>query len=150
MDELAPEVEALRRVPFFQDLTPEDLDRMARIGRRRSFLPGQPIVSKDAVEGGLFVILSGTVSVETGGKRHTLAPGQFFGEMALLSRRPRSATVTAQEPVEAMVLDAMYFRPFLIKNPSVAVTILEGVVDRLREVQERIDSAPSHGGAAPG
>ena len=84
-----------------------------------------------------------------GGRRHTLGPGQFFGEMALLSGKPRSATVTAQEPVEAMVIEAMYFRPFLIKNPSVAVTILEGVVDRLREVQDRIDVGGSPGATTP-
>jgi len=146
MDELAPEVEALRTIPFFEDLTPEDLDRIARIGERRSFAAGEPIVAKDAVGGGLFVILSGKASVEAGGKRHALGPGEFFGEMALLSGKPRSATVTADEPVEAMVLEAMYFRPFLIKNPSVAVTILEGVVDRLREVQDRIDAVQSPGG----
>jgi CRP-like cAMP-binding protein len=145
MDELAPEVEALRRIPFFEGLTPEDLDRIARIGERRTFSPGAPIVAKDAVGGGLFVILSGTASVDAGGRHHSLGPGQFFGEMALLSGRPRSATVTAEEQVEAMVLETMYFRPFLIKNPSVAVTILEVVVDRLREVQERVDAAGAHG-----
>jgi hypothetical protein len=42
------------------------------------------------------------------------------------------------EPVECLVFETMYFKPFLIKNPSVAVAILEGVVERLREVQERI------------
>jgi CRP-like cAMP-binding protein len=139
LDELPPEVEALRRIPFFEGLTAEDLERIARIGGRKTYAAGQAIVEKDQVGGGLFVILSGTASVETGGKRHTLGPGSFFGEMALLAGKPRSATVTAAEPVEAMTLEAMYFRPFLIKNPSVAVTILEGVADRLREVQDRVD-----------
>jgi len=149
MDELPSEVAALRRMPFFEGLTPEDLDRLSRIGERRRFEAGQSIVAKDAVGGGLFVIMSGSAELHAGGKRHTLGPGQFFGEMALLSGKPRSATVTAQEPVEAMVIEAMYFRPFLIKNPSVAVTILEGVVDRLREVQDRIDPARSPGATAP-
>ena len=141
MDELAPEVEALRRVPFFENLTPEDLDRIARIGKRRSYPAGARIVSKDDVGGGLFVLLSGSATVEAGGKVHTLGPGAFFGEMALLAGKPRSATVTASEPVDAIVLEAMYFRPFLVKNPSVAVTLLEGVAERLREVQERIDAS---------
>jgi len=149
MDELPSEVEALRRIPFFEGLTSEDLDRLARIGERRRFGAGQPIVAKDEVGGGLFVIMSGSAELEVGGRRHTLGPGQFFGEMALLSGKPRSATVTAQEPVEAMVIEAMYFRPFLIKNPSVAVTVLEGVVDRLREVQDRIDTQGSPGATAP-
>jgi CRP-like cAMP-binding protein len=143
MQELPPEVEALRKIPFFQELTPEDLDRIAKIGERRSFVAGDPIMTRSDVGGGLFVILSGTAEVEAGGKTHTLNPGDFLGEMALLSGRPRSATVTATQPVEAMVLEATYFRPFLIKNPSVAVTILEGVVERLREVQDRIERAAS-------
>jgi CRP-like cAMP-binding protein len=142
-DELAPEIEALRRVPFFEDLTAEDLERIATVGRRETFGSGDTIVARDDVGGGLYVLLSGSASVEAGGKSHRLGPGQFFGEMALLGQRPRSATVRAQEPVEALVLEATYFRPFLIKNPSVAVTILEGVVERLREVQERIQQGPS-------
>lgn len=139
--ELPEEVEALRKVPFFEDLTPEDLERIAKIGQRKRFASGQDIVTKQDVGGGLFVILSGRAEVEAGGKKHTLGPGQFFGEMALLGHKPRSATVRATEPVEAMTLDAMYFEPFLVKNPSVAVTILKGVVERLREVQERVEGA---------
>src|SRR5438128_721490 len=106
------EVEALRKIPFFADLTPEDLDRIARIGDRRSFAPGEAIVTKDAVGGGMFVLLSGSATVETGGRVHTLRAGDFFGEMALLAGSPRTATVTALEPVEAMAIEAMYFRPF--------------------------------------
>jgi CRP-like cAMP-binding protein len=138
-DELAPEIEALRKVPFFQDLTPEDLERIATIGQRVSFQPGEAIVARDDVGGGLYVLLSGSAVVEAGGKAHRLGPGEFFGEMALLSHRPRSATVMAEEAAEVLTIEATYFRPFLIKNPSVAVTILEGVVERLREVQERIE-----------
>jgi CRP-like cAMP-binding protein len=143
MEDETAEAEALRKVPFFEDLTTEDLDRVARIGRRRSFRSGEAMVTRDSVGGGLFVILSGSATVEAGGKEHTLRPGDFFGEMALLARMPRSATVTAAEDVEAMTIEAMYFRPLLIKNPSVAVTLLEGVARRLREVQDRIDSGSS-------
>ena len=142
MDQEEPaELRALRGVPFFEDLTPEDLARIAKIGERRRYEPGSTIVTKDEAGGGLFVVLEGSAQVETGGKVHTLGPGTFFGEMALLARKPRAATVTAVEPVEVLAVEAMYFRPFLIKNPSVAVTILEGVADRLREVQERIEEA---------
>jgi voltage-gated potassium channel len=130
--------EHLRRIPFFEDLTPEDLDRIATIGQRRSFAPGETIVAKDTEGQALFVILSGRATVDAGGKVHQLDPGAFVGEMALLGRRRRSATVTAEDQVECLVIEAMYFKPFLIKNPSVAVAILEGVVERLREVQERV------------
>ena len=130
------ETERLRSVPFFEDLTPEDLERVARIGERRSFAAGETIIAKDSQGQALFVILSGRATVEAGGKVHDLGPGEFVGEMALLGRKPRSATVTALDPTECLVFEAMYFKPFLIKNPSVAVAILEGVVERLREAQE--------------
>ena len=133
----AGEHEHLRKIPFFEDLTPEDLERVARIGERRSFEAGQPVLAEGTEGQAMFVILSGRATVEAGGKTHELGPGDFFGEMALLGRKPRSATVAAVEPVECLVFETMYFKPFLIKNPSVAVAILEGVVERLREAQER-------------
>jgi CRP/FNR family transcriptional regulator, cyclic AMP receptor protein len=133
------DAERLRGVRFFEELTPEDLDRVARIGEHRRFDVGETIIAKDTEGQALFVIVSGRASVEAAGTTHELGPGDFVGEMALLGQRPRSATVTAAEPTECLVFEAMYFKPFLIKNPSVAVAILEGVVERLREVQEQID-----------
>jgi CRP-like cAMP-binding protein len=127
----------LRKIPFFEDLTPEDLERVSKIGEHRNFGAGETIIAKNTQGQALYVILSGRATVEAGGKSHELGPGEFVGEMALLGRRPRSATVTAVDPTECLVFEAMYFKPFLIKNPSVAVAILEGVVERLREVQER-------------
>lgn len=147
-DPLAPEIEALRNVPFFEDLTPEDLGRLARIGEKRTYKAGEEIVKKDEVGLALYVLLSGSATVTAGGKDHTLRSGDFFGEMALLEGTRRTATVTAAEPVEAMVIEATYFRPFLIKNPSVTVTILEGVARRLREVQDRIDRSGAEGAEA--
>ncbi len=132
------DAESLRRIPFFEELTPEDLERVAKVGERKSFEAGETIIAKDTQGQTMYVIMSGRATVDAGGTTHELEPGDFVGEMALLGRRPRSATVTAAEPVECLVFEAMYFKPFLIKNPSVAVAILEKVVERLREVQERV------------
>jgi K+:H+ antiporter len=77
--------EALRRLRFFSELTDEDLMRVANMGRRRTFEAGETLVERGADSGGLFVILSGRVSVDAGGATHQLGPGEFFGEMALLS-----------------------------------------------------------------
>ena len=148
-DPLAPEVEALRNIPFFEGLLPEDLERLARIGERRTYAPGEAILTKDEEGVALYVILSGSATVDAGGVAHTLGPGEFVGEMALLEGSRRTATVTAVEPVEAMVIEAMYFGPFLTKNPSVTVQILKGVTRRLREVQDRIDRG-SEGRPGPG
>src|SRR5918999_3426177 len=140
-DEMTSDVEALRTVRFFEELTDDDLGRVAKVGQRRSYAAGEAVGGRDDDRGGLFVILSGRAQVEVGGAVHDLGPGDFFGEMALLGRTRRSASVTATEPVEALVIETIYFDPFLIQNPSVAVAILHGVVERLREVQDRIDAA---------
>jgi CRP/FNR family transcriptional regulator, cyclic AMP receptor protein len=142
-DEAAPNVEALRKVPFFEGLTTDDLERLATVGERRNFEDGDAILTKDQQGAALFVIISGTATVRVGGAEHNLWAGDFIGEMALLAGRPRSATVVAEGPVEALVLETMYFKPFLMKNPSVAVALLEGVAERLREVQDRVDSLDS-------
>ena len=135
------EADALRKVRFFEELIDDDLERVVKVGQRRSFAAGEALVERDSDRGGPFVILSGTAEVEVGGATHTLGPGDFFGEMALLEHTRRSASVTATEPVDALVVETIYFEPFLIQNPSVAVAILHGVVERLREVQERVDGS---------
>ena len=137
--ELPSEVAALRQIKFFEELTDADLLRLARIGQRRSYAAGDTLVEKDSDRGGLFVLLSGEAKVEAGGTLHVLAPGDFFGETALLAVSRRTATVRATEPVQVMVFEPTYFRPFLIENPSVAVTILEEVVRRLNAAQARLE-----------
>jgi CRP-like cAMP-binding protein len=137
-EQITTDAERLRGVAFFEELTPEDLDRVARVGEHRRFEAGETIIAKDTEGQTLFVILSGRAAVEAGGTNHELGPGDFVGEMALLGQRPRSATVTAGEATECLVMEAMYFKPFLMKNPSVAVAILEDVVERLREAQDRL------------
>jgi CRP-like cAMP-binding protein len=128
-------VVALRSGSFFRFLTDDDLTRLARIGVRRSYAAGDQMVEEGSDRGGLFVILSGTAQVDAGGAVHTLGPGDFFGEMALLARSRRTATVFAVESVEVMIIETIDYRAFLIENPSVAVTLLEGVAGRLAAAQ---------------
>jgi CRP-like cAMP-binding protein len=132
--------ETLREVALLQGLMSADLARIARIGKRRRYEAGEAILQKGTFGGGLFLVVSGTATVEVGGKAHALGPGQFFGEMSLISTKPRSATVVAAEPVELLVIHAVDFKAFLMANPSLAVVLLERVVERLREVQERMDA----------
>ena len=158
MSALSPEADALRALAFFSELTDDDLLRVTRIGRRRAFGAGEPLVERGSDSGGLFVLLSGRVSVDAGGAIQELGPGEFLGEMALLGRKEqagigpdffgehpaldrerRSANVTAVEPVEALVIETIYFEPFLMENPSVAVAILRSVVGRLRDLQVRLE-----------
>jgi len=136
----SPDLVALRRIKFFRYLTDADLSRLARIGQRRSYTAGEVMVEKGSNRGGLFVVLSGAAEVEAGATVHVLGPGDFFGEMALLEGSLRTATVRATQPVQAMVFETMDFRAFLIENPSVAVTLLEGIAERLHEAQDQLDA----------
>lgn len=67
MSPLSREAEALRVVRFFRELTDDDLGRLFRLGLRRTYQGGETLVERDSDSGGLFVILSGSVSVDAGG-----------------------------------------------------------------------------------
>ena len=78
-----------------------------------------------------FVLVEGSADIERDGKRiETLGPGEFFGELALLCERPRTATITAVSPVRVLVLTATNFKRLLRENPSISVKVLEAVAAR--------------------
>jgi len=131
---------ALSAVPLFADLPPEDLEAVMELGHPVSFAAGEPIVEKGQRADAMYIIMSGTAEVDVGGRYHSLGPGDFLGEMALLSSKTRMATVKATEPVEALRIDAQGFQSFLLERPRLAVAMLRALVERLREVQERIDA----------
>jgi CRP-like cAMP-binding protein len=134
------EIEALKNAPFFAGLSPADLDGILLVGRSVSFEPGDPIVAEGDVGDGMYIIVSGTAEVDVGGRFHKLTTGNFLGEMALVSAGKRMATVKAVEPVEALKIPADGFQSFLLEHPAVALSMLRAVVDRLREVEQRIDA----------
>ncbi len=131
---------ALREIPFFSTLSDQDLDGVLRVGERVSFEPGQAIVEEGRAGDAMFVVLSGQAEVDVGGRFHRLGPGEFFGEMALIASKRRTATVKAASAVEALRIPADGFRAFLLEHPAIALAMLEAVVARLGEVQARIDA----------
>jgi CRP-like cAMP-binding protein len=134
------ESEALQRIPFFAGLSPEDVDQVLQVGRRVSFQPGQVMVERGENGDAAYMMLAGTAEVDVGGRFHTLKSGDFFGEMALIAARKRMATVKAVEPVQALKIPAEEFTQFLLQHPTVAVAMLKALVERLREVEERVDA----------
>jgi CRP-like cAMP-binding protein len=134
------ETNALQSIPFFAGLADEDLRNIAAIGDRVSFGQGDAIVETGQRGDAMYIVLRGTAEVDVGGRYHSLQAGDFFGEMALVASKRRLATVKAVEPVEALRIPADGFEAFLLENPTVAVAILKAVVERLREVEQRIDA----------
>jgi CRP-like cAMP-binding protein len=140
MDEVTVGRSALERTPLFAGLDREHLDDVLAVGRRVSFEPGQAIVERGDHGDAMYIVLGGAAEVDVGGRFHRLERGDFFGEMAVLAGKPREATVKAVEPVEALRIAADDFQAFLAANPQVAVGMLKSLVERLREVQDRLDT----------
>jgi CRP-like cAMP-binding protein len=134
------EIDALEATPFFSELTPEELDSVIAMGHHVHFEAGEVIVERDDRSDGMFIVISGHAQVDVGGRYHDLKAGSFFGEMALVRGGRRAATVRAVDHVDTLKILAEDFRGFLLSHPSVAVAMLETVVERLHEVQQRIEA----------
>jgi CRP-like cAMP-binding protein len=130
----------LRKAALFADVDDSDIDEVLRIGRDASYGPDEVIFEGGDSSDSVFVVLEGEARVEVGGRFHRLRPGDFFGEMAMLAPNRRLATVRAVEPVRALEVPAEEFRSFLLDHPKVAVSMLTTLVQRLREVEQRIDA----------
>ena len=136
----ATQTDALQQAPFFAGLPLEELEEIAEIGSTVTFEPGATIVTEGDLGDAMYVVLSGTAEVDVGGRYHELSRGDFFGEMALISSRKRIATVRATKTVESLRIPADAFQSFLLEHPRIAVSMLKEIVDRLREVEQRIDA----------
>ena len=140
MDEVTVGLAALGRTPLFAGLDRQDLQDVLSVGQRVSYQPGQAIVERGNPGDAMYVVVSGAAEVDVGGRYHRLQRGDFFGEMAVLAGKPREATVKAVEPMEALRIPADDFQAFLAANPQIAVGMLKSLVERLREVQDRLDT----------
>ena len=140
MDELTVGLAALERTPMFAGLDREHLQSVLAVAQRVSFEPGQAIVERGDPGDAMYIVVSGAAEVDVGGRYHRLERGDFFGEMAVLAGRPREATVKAVEPLEALRIPADEFQAFLGTNPQIALGMLKSLVERLREVQDRLDT----------
>jgi CRP-like cAMP-binding protein len=140
MDEVMVGLAALERTPLFAGLDREHLEDVLRVGRRVSYDPGQAIVERGDRGDAMYIMVDGAAEVDVGGRFHRLERGDFFGEMAVLAGKRREATVKAAEPVEVLRIPADEFQAFLRQNPEVALGMLQSLVERLREVQDRLDT----------
>jgi CRP-like cAMP-binding protein len=140
MDDQAVGISALQGMPLFAGVTRHDLENILKIGELRSYEPGQSIVERGEPGDAMYIVLRGMARVDVGGRFHELEPGEFFGEMALVAGRKRMATVKAADRVDALRIGSEEFQGFLVHQPRVAIAMLKSLVERLREVQERIDA----------
>jgi CRP-like cAMP-binding protein len=127
-----PFVETLATVPLFSACSKKELGLVAKGAERLDAAPGKVIVSEGSAGAEFFVILSGTARVERSGRQvATLGAGAFFGDLALLDRAPRNASVIAESPMQLAKVGQRVFDE-LLDVPGFSKKLLAGLARRLR------------------
>jgi CRP/FNR family cyclic AMP-dependent transcriptional regulator len=128
----------LSRVKMFSSLNKKELGLVARASDVLEAPAGTELVKEGEIGHEFFLISAGSATVRRAGRKvATLGPGNYFGEMALLDRGPRSATVITDEPSELIVLGQREFMAILDQVPPIAHKLLVGMAGRLREADTR-------------
>src|ERR687890_2564862 len=134
----------LARVPLFADLSERDLAQLAQVAVPRSYDTGEAVFREGDTGDTCYVVRDGAVRVtrrHSDGRVITLAElraGAIFGELAMFGGETRSASVEVLEPTRALAILAGDMRRLMIQHPEIAVNMLEGLANRLREANERI------------
>ena len=136
----------LRNVPLFSVLPEGQLALLTSLVTRRSFPRNSTIISAGEMTDSLYVIISGRLKVmmsDDDGREVILAilgSNEFFGEMGLLDDSPRSASVVSLEACELLTLTKRDFKKCLQENFELSMTVMRGLVRRLREADKKIGS----------
>jgi CRP/FNR family cyclic AMP-dependent transcriptional regulator len=125
-------LDLIASVPLFQHCSKHDLQQIASAADEID-LPAGKLLTREGDRGReFFVLVDGTAEVRKDGELiRTLGPGDFLGEIALISREPRTATVTTTSDVQALVITDQAFASLLDHMPSVEKAVLEALADRL-------------------
>jgi CRP/FNR family cyclic AMP-dependent transcriptional regulator len=134
-------LEHLANVKMFSSLNKKELGLIERASDVVNVKAGTEIVTEGKMGHEFYLILEGEASVRRGGRKiATLGPGNYFGEMALLDRGPRSATIVAESNMELAIIGQREFMAVLDQVPAVAHKMLVSMAARLREADTRVVS----------
>jgi len=130
---MADKLEVLRTVPLFADLDERSLQAVAVLAREVSFKAGEIFMLEGEIGDEFYVLLDGTVRIDRGDRTiRSMTAGGFLGEIALLEKRPRSATATAVSDVTALELRHHEFERLLDTMPSVHQRVRSAIERRER------------------
>jgi CRP-like cAMP-binding protein len=129
-------VEAMTKVPLFQNVSKKDLEQVARLADELDFPAGKTLIREGERGYECFILLDGDVEVTRRGEKVPRQGGDVFGELALVCDVPRTATVTTTSPVRSLVLGAREFRTLMTEHPAIQTKILEGLAERVATVVE--------------
>jgi CRP/FNR family transcriptional regulator, cyclic AMP receptor protein len=134
-----------KQVSFFADLPEEQIQVLSSATKRRTFRTGEVIFHRDDPGQVLYMIKEGKVKIciiSPDGQEVSLAvlgKGEYFGEFALLDGLPRSADAVALEKVECYSLQRSDFHNIILKNPKIAILVLEALSKRLRNTDQMVE-----------
>src|SRR6202166_3621139 len=135
----------LKQVSLFADLADEDIHELMTVAKRRPFRSGEVIFHRDDPGQVLYMIKEGKAKIciiSPDGQEISLAvlgKGEYFGELALLDGLPRSADAIALEKVECYSLQRSDFHNAIMKNPKIAIQVLEALTRRLRNTDQMVE-----------
>ncbi len=136
----------LKFVPIFADLDDETIDKISKLGKRKTFARDTVILLEHETGSALFVIEKGKVKVSRvsdEGKEvilTILGDSDFFGEMAILDGLARSANVTAIEDTDLFIIQRSDFLDLLYNHPEVSISLMQELTKRLRAADMKIKS----------
>jgi CRP-like cAMP-binding protein len=125
----------LSRIPLFASLNTRDLQRVAKASDEIVIPKGHVLVDQGQAGREAFVIIEGNATVRRNGRRvATVGPGAVVGELSLLDRGPRTATVTADEDMTLLVIDQRHFSGVLEQVPALAHKLLATLAAKVRDL----------------
>lgn len=126
-------VETLRKVPLFAGLEQRELEAIADSMQERRFSAGDTLTQEGAAGAGFFVVEEGEADVSVGGQpRGSIGPGDYYGEIALLTDSARTATIVATTDMHCYGMTSWDFRPLVESNSAIAWKLLTAMADKLR------------------
>ena len=125
-------VELLKRVPLFSRLDKKALQDVAHIADQLDLPAGKEMATEGDRGREFFVLLNGEADVTKGGEHvNTMRKGDFFGEIALVTKMPRTATVTATSDVDVLVITERDFDALLKRSPEIGRCVAEALAERV-------------------
>jgi CRP-like cAMP-binding protein len=129
-------LELLKATPLLAELNRHELEEVGRLADEVDVPAGRVLMREGDSGQEFFVIIDGQVRIERGGNvLRTLGPGDFFGEIALVSEGPRTATATTETPAQLLVLAHREFHSLMGQFPTIQTSVLNCLATRLRRLE---------------
>jgi CRP-like cAMP-binding protein len=124
-------LELIKKVPLFSRCSKKSLEEISSIADEIDLPDGRELTREGERGREFFVLVEGEVDVTQAGEHvRTLSAGDFFGEIALISDEPRTATVTAKGPVRMLVITDRAFKALVERSPEIDAEVREAAAER--------------------